>query len=59
MNVPAWKDRAEFEAWWRDHGDEFRRLAVRTPPQGTKITDPEWLRVAALIEAFQAQHPHP
>ena len=58
MNVSAWKDRAEFEAWWKAHGAEFRRLSVATPPVDFEtITDPEYLRVAALIEKFQADHP--
>jgi hypothetical protein len=58
MDVPAWKDRAEFEAWWRAHGAEFRRLSVATPPVNYEtITDPEWLRVALLIEEFQKAHP--
>ena len=53
MNVPAWKDRAEFEAWWKAHGAEFRRLSVATPPAGELTLNTEYLRVAALIEAFQ------
>lgn len=60
MIVPAWKDRAEFEAWWVAHGAEFRRLSARTPPQWVGndpvATDPEYLRIAALIEDFQARN---
>jgi hypothetical protein len=60
MDVPKWKDRAEFEAWWKAHGDEFRRLSVRTPPEGYEtVTDPEYLRIIALIEAFNEAHPPP
>lgn len=57
MNVPDWKTRDEFEAWWRAHGREFRRLAVKTPPRGSEVTDPEWLRIAAKIEAFNERCP--
>lgn len=57
MNVPAWKDRAEFEAWWKAHGAEFRRLSVATPPSGELILNTEYQRVAALIEAFQHRVP--
>lgn len=57
MNVPDWKDRREFEAWWRAHGREFRLLSVRTPPKGAEVTDPEWLRIAAKIEAFNERCP--
>ena len=58
INATAWKDRAEFDAWWRKHGAEFRRLSVRTPPVGFEtITDPEYLRIAALIEAFNERCP--
>lgn len=58
MTVPDWRTRAEFEAWWRAHGAEFRRLSVRTPPRDyDKIVDPEWLRIAAKIEAFNERCP--
>ena len=57
MNVPAWKDRAEFEAWWKAHGAEFRSLSVATPPVGELILNREWLRIAALIEGFQRRVP--
>ena len=50
MNVPAWKDRAEFEAWWRGNVVAFNRLSV-TDPQ-------EWERVARLVENFQQRTPH-
>lgn len=49
MTVPDWPSRAEFEAWWREHGREFRRLAV---------TDPEeHERIARKIETFNARNP--
>lgn len=44
MTVPTWTSRADFEAWWKEHGREFRRLVV---------TDPEeHERIAREIEAF-------
>lgn len=45
MDIPIWKTRAEFEAWWRANSIEFNRLAVKDPP--------EWERVAKKVEAFQ------
>lgn len=61
MNVPDWKNRAEFDAWWKAHGDEFRRLSARTPPRWVGndpvVTDPEYLRIAALIEKFNKRCP--
>lgn len=57
MNVPDWQTRAEFEAWWKAHGREFRMLSVRTRPHGQEVTDPEYLRIAAKIEAFNERCP--
>ena len=45
MTTPAWKSRAEFEAWWKANVREFNRLAV------TDVQ--EWERVAKKVEAFQ------
>lgn len=50
MNAGPWKDRAEFEAWWRANVTELNRLSV---------TDPvEWERVAKAVEKFQKENPH-
>ncbi len=48
MTVPAWKSRAEFEAWWKANVIEFNRMSV-TDPRG-------WERVAQKVEAFQIKH---
>ena len=48
MTAPDWKDRAEFEQWWKAHGAEFRALSVKDPPA--------WERIAQKIEAFQVAH---
>lgn len=40
-----WRNRAEFEAWWRENVIAFNRLSV---------TDPrEWERIAQAIEAMR------
>ena len=45
MTAGPWKDRVEFEAWWRQNVIAFNRLAV---------TDPrEWERIAKHVEEFQ------
>lgn len=49
MTIPAWTSRAEFEAWWREHGRAFRLLSVSDPE--------EWERIARKIEAFNARNP--
>lgn len=47
MNAGPWKDRAEWEAWWRANVIAFNRLAV---------TDPrEWERIAQAIEKFHTR----
>lgn len=48
MTVPAWKDRADFEAWWRANVIAFNRLSVDDPD--------EWERVARAVETFQTTH---
>lgn len=49
MNVPAWPDRAAFEAWWLANVRDLNRLAV---------TDrEEWERVAQAVEKFQRENP--
>lgn len=49
MTAGPWKDRAEFEAWWRENVTEFNRLSVDDPE--------EWERVAKLVEQFQRENP--
>jgi hypothetical protein len=45
MTAGPWKDRAEFDAWWRQNVIAFNRLSV---------TDPrEWERIAKQVEQFQ------
>lgn len=48
MDVPAWPDRAAFEAWFKRNVIEFNRLAVSDPA--------EWKRVADKVEQFQREH---
>jgi len=56
MTYGPWLSPAEFEAWWKSHGREFRRLSVSTAPEDYEtITSPEWLEGAAAIERFQAK----
>ena len=48
MIAGPWKDREEFEAWWRKNVVAFNRLAV---------TDPEaWERVTQAIEKFHKEN---
>ena len=50
MIAGPWKDRAEFDAWWRDNVIALNRLSV---------TDPrEYGRIVQIIEKFNADHPH-
>jgi hypothetical protein len=45
MTAGPWKDRAAFDAWWRQNVIAFNRLSV---------TDPrEWERIAKQVEQFQ------
>lgn len=49
MTLGPWKDRAEYEQWWRQNVVAFNRLAV---------TDPEeWERVVQAIEKFNTENP--
>ncbi len=48
MIAPAWRNRAEFETWWKANGIAFNRLSVSDPQ--------EWERVAKKVEAFQIKH---
>jgi len=48
MNAGPWKDRADFEAWWRQNVIAFNRLAV------TDLA--EWERVAQAIEKFHKEN---
>jgi len=48
VTFPAWKTREDFEAWWREHGRDYRALSVSDPK--------EWERGAKLIEAFQTKN---
>lgn len=58
MIAGPWSSRAEFEAWWKATGREFRRMAVATPPVDFEtITNPEWHRIAEVIEKFQRDNP--
>ena len=55
MKAGPWKTVVEFEAWWKTNVRELNRMAVATPPRNYDIvTNPEWHRIAAQIEAFQA-----
>lgn len=45
MTFGPWLSAAEFEAWWKKHGDEFRRLSVADPE--------EYERGMQVIEKFQ------
>lgn len=48
MTAGPWKDRAEFEAWWRVNVRALNRLSV---------TDyEEWLRVSAKVKEFQREN---
>lgn len=48
MKAGPWKDRDEFEEWWRKNVVAFNRLAV---------TDPEaWERVTQAIEKFHKEN---
>lgn len=40
-----WKDREDWERWWRQNVIAFNRLAVTDPA--------EWERIAKVIEEFQ------
>lgn len=54
MTPPIWKSVAEFEAWWKENGREFRRQSVAIPPVDYEtIVDPVYLETAAAIERFQ------
>jgi hypothetical protein len=44
-----WKDREEFETWWKAHVIAINRLSVVDPP--------EWQRVCRAIEQFNTEHP--
>lgn len=56
MTAGPWKSVKEFEAWWKAHGREIRRMTVATPPEDFEtITNPEWHAIAEKIEAFQEQ----
>lgn len=47
MTPGPWKDRAEWEAWWKANVIAFNRLSV---------TDPrEWERIAQAIEKFHTR----
>jgi hypothetical protein len=47
MNIPAWKSRAEYDAWCVANMREFNLLAVKDPA--------EWERAAQKVEAFLAR----
>lgn len=49
MTQGPWKDRAEFEAWWKKNSIAHNRLAVTDPK--------EWERVAKAIEKFNQENP--
>lgn len=42
LGATAWKDRAEFDAWWRKHVIRFNALSVTDPPR--------WERIAKAVE---------
>lgn len=48
MNLPAWKSRAEYDAWCVTNMRALNLLAVKDPK--------EWERCARRIEAFLAKH---
>lgn len=45
MTFGPWKSVADFEAWWKANGREYRRFAVTDPD--------EWERGAKAVEKFQ------
>lgn len=49
VTAGPWKDRAEFEAWWKANVVAFNRLSVTNPP--------EWQRIARAVEEFQTRNP--
>lgn len=49
MTAGPWKDRAEFDVWWRTNVIALNRLSV---------TDPrEYERVVQVIDKFNAENP--
>ena len=56
MRAGPWESVADFDAWWKEHGREIRRMAVATPPKDFEtITNPEWEKIAVEIERFQKE----
>ncbi|MFY8105627.1 MAG: hypothetical protein ACOVKO_01835 [Elstera sp.] len=48
MTAGPWKDREEWEVWWKANVIAFNRLSV---------TDPrEWERIAQVIEKFNQEN---
>jgi len=55
-DTAAWRSRADYDAWWKANGREFRRMSVATPPEDYEtITNPEWHALAEKIETFLAR----
>jgi hypothetical protein len=53
IDTSTWRTRADYDAWWRENGREFNRMAIATPPKNfEEVTNPEWHRIAEKIEAF-------
>ena len=49
MKAGPWKDREDWERWWRQNSMADNRLAV---------TDPEaWEKIAQAIEKFHKENP--
>lgn len=49
LPLTPWRDRAEFEAWWKANVIAFNRLSVTDPP--------DWQRIAKAVEEFQSRNP--
>jgi hypothetical protein len=49
MTAGPWKDREDWERWWRQNSITHNRLAVTDPA--------EWERITQAIEKFQRENP--
>jgi hypothetical protein len=49
MTAGPWKDREDWERWWRQNSITHNRLAVTDPA--------EWERITQAIEQFQRENP--
>lgn len=59
IEVPDWKDRAEFEAWYLANVRQMNLMAITPPPDPhdpETVLNPEWYRIVDHIDRWKRKH---